>query len=163
MKEHVKTSHDILMTCSECEARGHNPRGEALFCSELVEHYSQAHNKKITVADLPQYGKKGGEKMRSQGYVICQLCPTRPSYQTLGCPGLWFTNQLSLHTVRSHFARLHPGRENYLDQVRLGCQLCRDQLPASRGEAQWRAILNKHSDDTEEEGESSAQPQSQAE
>ena len=164
LKAHVKTSHDILMTCTECEARGHNPRGQALFSQELVEHYWQGHNMKITVADLPYYGKKGGEKMRrSQGYVVCQLCP-RPSYQTLGSPGLWFTNQLSLiiKSVRSHFSKLHPGAENYLEQISLCCQLCQDQLPASRGEAQWRALLNKHSqDDTEEEEETSAQPQPQ--
>ena len=158
LKNHVKNNHDILLTCTECEARGYNPKGEALFCQELIEHYSQGHNKKITVQDLPCYGKKGGEKMRPQGYVMCQLCP-RPSYQTLGRPGLWFTNQLSLHTIRSHFSKFHPGKENYQDLIILGCQLCEDQLPGSRGEAQWRALLNKHNqDETEEEGEISDQP-----
>ena len=154
LKDHVKNNHDILLTCTECEARGYNPRGEALFCQELIEHYSQVHHKKITVSDLPYYGKKGGEKMRSQGYVVCRLCP-RPSYLTLGRPGLWFTNQLSLtiKTIRSHFTRFHPWRHNFLDQIRLGCQLCQDQLPGSRDPAQWRALLNKH-----EEGESSGQP-----
>ena len=158
LKDHVKNNHDILLTCTECEARGYNPRGEALFCRELLEHYSQGHNKKITAHDLPYYGKKGGEKMRPQGYVMCQLCP-RPSYQTLGRPGLWFTNQLSLHTIRSHFSKFHPGKENYQDLIILGCQLCEDQLPGSRGEAQWRALLNKHNqDDAEEEGEISDLP-----
>ena len=159
LKDHVKTNHDILLTCTECETRGHQPRGEALFCQELMEHYSKVHNKKMAVSDLPYYGKKGGEKMKAQGYVVCQLCPTKPSYQTLGRPGLWFTNKLSLPTIRSHFTKHHPGKENYLEEIVLGCQLCRDQLPGSRGEARWIALLHKHSqDDTEEEGENSAQP-----
>merc|ERR550519_2754869 len=123
-----------------------------------MEHYSKVHNKKMAVSDLPYYGKKGGEKMRAQGYVVCKLCPTQPSYQTLGRPGLWFTNQLSLPTIRSHFTKHHPGTENFLEEIVLGCQLCRDQLPGSRGEAQWRALLHKHSqDDTDEEAENSTQ------
>ena len=159
MRDHVKSNHDILLTCTECETRGYQPRGQALFCQELVEHYSKVHNKKITASDLPYYGKKGGEKMVVQGYVVCQLCPTKQSYQTLGRPGLWFTNKLSLPTIRSHFTKHHPGKENYLEEIVLGCQLCLDQLPGSRGEAQWRALLNKHSqDDTDEEGENSNQP-----
>ena len=161
LKKHVKTNHDLVMTCTECEARGHQPKGEALFYQELMEHYSQVHNKTMAVTDLPYHGKKGEERMKPQGYVLCKLCPSKPSYQTLGRPGLWFTNQLSLPTIssiRSHFTKFHAGKENFLQEIVLGCQLCPDQLPGTRGEAQWRALLNKHSQaDSDKEGGNSAQ------
>ena len=144
LKDHVKASHDLLLTCTECETRGHNPKGQALFCQELVEHYSQVHNKKMEVTDLPYYGKKGGEKMTAQGYVVCKLCP-KPSYQTLGSPGLWMTNQPNLTTIKSHFKKFHPENVwNYKEKIVLGCQLCEDKLPGTRDLSLWRALLDKH-------------------
>ena len=155
LNEHVKSSHDVVILCKECEAMGHNPVGEALFCSELMDHYKQIHHKEMTAGDLPFYGRKRQGEMRPQGYVMCRLCPTKPSYQTLGSPGLWMTNEPNLTTIKNHFKKLHPDNVwNYKEKIVLGCQLCEDQLPGTRDLSLWRALLDKHRrDEVEEEGE----------
>ena len=96
------------------------------------------------------------QKIKSQGIIMCKLCPEQP-----GSPGLWFTNILNLLTIKNHFAKLHPGKEteNYLDQIILGCKLCPYQLPGSGDRSQWRAHLNTHPQaKTGQEGEIAAQP-----
>ena len=134
---------------------GHNPVGQALFCSELMAHYKQIHHKEMAAGDLPFYGRKGQGEMTAQGYVVCKLCPTKPSYQTLGSPGLWMTNEPNLTTIKNHFKKFHPENVwNYKEKIVLGCQLCEDELPGTRDLSLWRALLDKHRrDEGEEEGE----------
>ena len=145
LKVHVKASHDLIITCKECEAMGHNPAGQVLLCQELIAHLSDIHNKPMTCVDLPFFGRKGNglNQMATQGYVSCQLCP-KPSYESLGSPGVWFTNRLNLTTVKTHFAKYHPeSASEFLHKTVLGCQLCQEKLPGVR-ESQWAAHLTKH-------------------
>jgi len=58
LKDHLKNSHDVVIICKECEALGHNPVGQVLLCSELIDHYNQIHNKEMAQGDLPFYGRK---------------------------------------------------------------------------------------------------------
>ena len=153
LKAHIKTNHDILIKCKECEAMGYNPAAQVLFSHELIDHYDVVHNKTMTETDLPFFGKKGNglEQMKPQGYIRCNLCP-KPSYQTLGSPGLWFTNSLPMNSIKEHFRHYHPEtRSSVLDQITLGCQLCQDRLPGQNA-SRWTALLSKHRQNVTEEG-----------
>ena len=153
LNEHVKNNHDVIIICKECEALGHNPVGQVLLCSELMDHYNHIHHKEMTAGDLPFYGRKRLGEMRPQGYVMCKLCPTKPSYQSLGSPGLWITNEPNMTIIKNHFKKFHPKNVwNYKEKIVLGCQLCEDELPGTRDLSLWRALLDKHRRD-EGEGE----------
>ena len=154
LKDHLKNSHDVVIICKECEALGHNPVGQVLLCSELIDHYNQIHNKEMAQGDLPFYGRKRQGEMRPQGYVMCKLCPW-PSFQTLGSPGLWITNEPNMTTIKNHFKKFHPEHvRDFQEKIVLGCQLCKDQLPGTRDLSLWRALLDKHRrEEREEEGE----------
>ena len=162
LREHVKNSHDIVIICKECEALGHNPVGQVLLCSELIDHYNQIHNKEMTPADLPFYGRKRqAGAMRPQGYVMCKLCPW-PSYNTLGSPGLWINNEPNMTTIKNHFKKFHPDNvRDFQERIVLGCQLCLDQLPGTRDLSLWRALLDKHRRE-EGEGEGAGPPEKSA-
>ena len=115
---------------------GHNPAGQAIFSEELIAHYSDAHNKSISSADLRFYGRKakGLQQMKSQGYVRCNLCPQPWS---LGSPGLWFTNDPSMKQIENHFKKIHPRSvQDFQGKISLCCQLCEDRLPGYRL-SQW--------------------------
>ena len=138
LKKHINEVHGFIIKCSECEGMNQTP-AEVLTCQELIDHYSDIHNKTIKENDFKFYGKVN----TWQGYVRCKLCKIK-----LGGPGLWFTNSPKHQSVlEAHFKTHHASMASNVgtieSQVVLGCQLCTKEFSSSASHS-WKSHLATH-------------------